>query len=1573
MAQWMMLLLLLQGCLPKRGGRSRHMGHTIANRVDKADISKGKEPCQVPKSMIELEEYVNENADPNEPGPSVWRRIRQTPVPTSDDEWLPDEEAVGDRFDSEEDGISVESSPSTQALLPEERIRRPHKRPQASRHCEVALGNASTAAYLDHGKRIKTCTFCAAGLYESEVVKKGHIAGGALCCHYGKAASLSKHFDGPAPEPLQSLFDDHVSTEGKLFHRKVRYINSALQMASSTASVKHTPGPSMMVAEGNIYHLLNPLEASGDPQYVQLYMMDDREKELAKRITKMDENNDVGRYHPQPRTERDSVRQMVGDLQGMLHTCNPYIKEFKSVQEHLRDNTDDEVVAFEVNYIETDPKQKRGLRLLARNRVDCKKPVTIWDFSPLYEPLHFVLLYPRGTPGWHAGLGLTPQQYGAYWLHDRPGEYANFTKAGRLFQEWVLDTYVKVERQRLNYLKSDDFRRKKRGSVLGSLQQAVKEGKRKGAEAGTEVAEVPASHIGSRAYFRKKRYDSYALARVFGNPSLFITMTCNSGWEEIKSELQQGQAAEDRPDIVSRVFHIKLKQLKNDVLKGEVFGAAKALTYRVEFQKRGLPHVHMLVCLEDQALTKTGEGIEQVSRAWIPDPHSDKYGFDLVTKHMLHGPCDERCMRNGRCEDGYPMEFRDEMTVPNGSARGGYPIYRRPNDGRGVFKKNVWLDNRHVVPYNMYLLKRYNCHLNVMVCSGIEGIKYMFKYVYKQASRANISLSEKKASEDIESVDNFFDGLCIGSAEACWRLFGFELAGSSPSVQQLHVHTQGNQHVLFEEDRELKNVVAGARFKDTMLTAWFKFNAEEKRKYEAKLAEGTHGPTVPKPAALSTCYADIGSIASWDWKECRWKCRKRSSQCVGRLPFVHPSDKERWCLKQLLCALPGATSWDDLKTVLDDTGAPVVCATFEEACRQRGMLENDDLWCAGMDEAVKQSMPCQLRMMFVEMLTFCSISDPVRFWNRYKQSLSEDYLYDVDTKLRENPDDPSADTVAEDEHGRWSWRAVLDIQELLEDSRRTLREFGIPSPPQELITTEIEKEVRGYFNFSYQDIESNVAKLNLDQTAAFDQIMEAVERSNDRDYTGPTVFFVDGVGGSGKTFVYKTLMMIVRMQSPEDRERGVHPIAVAMASNGLPAQLLPSGTTVHRRFRLPITDDFEGQQLICNIPAQSEQAELLRRAKLIVWDEAPTMNRWHLDAVDRCLRDIMGQPDKLMGGKVVVLGGDFRQCGPVLKNSRGRGRRAAEVNASISHWKHWGKVEILRLHTNMRVQNCMSPDRRQRLEAWSQWLKRLGDGDLPLNEDGRLEVPSSIAFVPNRDDPETGERQFFEHMYADLRNKQGQDRDDFLKGTAVLVPKNDMADKVNDDLLDTLLDGQERVFVSTNGTTDPGHQRDDAYPEEFLASIRESSLPAHVIRLKVGAPIIALRNITKGVSNGTRMVVTKLLRHSIKARVLHGPSEGREILISRVEMTQNMGSFELKRCQLPIRVAFAMTINKAQGLTLRRVGVYLKDDVFSHGQLYVAFSRCGDNENLWVFGPEPDAQGKLWIKNVVYQEILIDR
>ena len=122
--------------------------------------------------------------------------------------------------------------------------------------------------------------------------------------------------------------------------------------------------------------------------------------------------------------------------------------------------------------------------------------------------------------------------------------------------------------------------------------------------------------------------------------------------------------------------------------------------------------------------------------------------------------------------------------------------------------------------------------------------------------------------------------------------------------------------------------------------------------------------------------------------------------------------------------------------------------------------------------------------------------------------------------------------------------------------------------------------------------------------------------------------------------------------------------------------------------------------------------------------------------------------------------------------------------------------------------------------------------------------------------------------------------------------------------------------------------------------------------------------------NVTRTVVTRLLWNSIFARVLHGPKKGQEVAITEVFTTHDTGAFQLERRQLPIRVAFARTINKAQELTLLRVGVHVEEDVFSHGQLYVAFSRCGDPDNLWVFGPHE--HGAVWIKNVVYREVLID-
>ena len=135
-----------------------------------------------------------------------------------------------------------------------------------------------------------------------------------------------------------------------------------------------------------------------------------------------------------------------------------------------------------------------------------------------------------------------------------------------------------------------------------------------------------------------------------------------------------------------------------------------------------------------------------------------------------------------------------------------------------------------------------------------------------------------------------------------------------------------------------------------------------------------------------------------------------------------------------------------------------------------------------------------------------------------------------------------------------------------------------------------------------------------------------------------------------------------------------------------------------------------------------------------------------------------------------------------------------------------------------------------------------------------------------------------------------------------------------------------------------------------------------------------LRNldITKGLCNGTRLYIQHLHEYVLDAQIIMGPCKGQRVLIPRIKLAPSDSSlpFTLQRIQFPIRLAYSITVNKSQGQTFDKLGVYLPQPVFSHGQLYVAFSRAKSFSNIFVQIENTSTQGTTFTQNVVYKNIL---
>lgn len=332
---------------------------------------------------------------------------------------------------------------------------------------------------------------------------------------------------------------------------------------------------------------------------------------------------------------------------------------------------------------------------------------------------------------------------------------------------------------------------------------------------------LPSTFIGMQNY-----QDAMAIVRKFGKPDIFITFTCNPSWPEITNSIHSFESASNRPDIVVRVFHAKAKELLRLINQKHIFGRIQTFLYTVEFQKRGVPHIHLLLCLENDFKLREIY-IDKAVSAEIPDP-SDTILHNLVKTHMVHGPCgilnpSSVCMENGKCKKEFPKSFTAE-TKEN---MNGYPLYKRRNNEQTSLKivrgNEVLVDNSFIVPYNSFLLKYSEAHINVEVCASVHSVKYIHKYVYKGHDCANIKISSEEGVLRHDEVSTFLNTRYVSACEAAYRIFAYSMHEQSHNVIRLPVHLPQEQHVYFTNDNASEALLR-AQSRCTELMAWFNLN-----------------------------------------------------------------------------------------------------------------------------------------------------------------------------------------------------------------------------------------------------------------------------------------------------------------------------------------------------------------------------------------------------------------------------------------------------------------------------------------------------------------------------------------------------------------------------------------------------------------------------------------------------------------------------------------------------------------------------------------------------------------------------
>ncbi|CAN1188487.1 hypothetical protein LINPERPRIM_LOCUS35423 [Linum perenne] len=396
----------------------------------------------------------------------------------------------------------------------------------------------------------------------------------------------------------------------------------------------------------------------------------------------------------------------------------------------------------------------------------------ITSLHPLFDSLHFPLLFPYGNDGFHNCIKYNPsriprgqkrqhvtqREYYCFRIQYRNAEGSTLIRGGKTLQHYYIDAFTTVEQNRLTYLRNNQ--KTLRSEIYSELYNALGRGETNSKNIGRII--LPSHLQGDTRYMKQLFLDAMAICQ------------------------------EDKPAIVPRVFRMKLQHLKDDINDHHIFGRTVA--------------------------------------AQLPNPTEDPIGYASVTKFMIQGPYGidnpkSPCMVDGKCKKKFPKAYNTETI----SDRHGYTLYKREMTNITVNKSGKYLYNRYVVPYNRQLIIKYQAHINIEICHKGQLIKYLFKYITKGPDRQTVVAE----TTSLDEIAQYLDCRSISSYEAIWRLFEYPIHKRKPNVVRLSIHMPFSQSIVFQESQTIRSIVGRPGITNTMLTQWFVLNQRDPsaRKY----------------------------------------------------------------------------------------------------------------------------------------------------------------------------------------------------------------------------------------------------------------------------------------------------------------------------------------------------------------------------------------------------------------------------------------------------------------------------------------------------------------------------------------------------------------------------------------------------------------------------------------------------------------------------------------------------------------------------------------------------------------------